>query len=716
MSSYAQELFHGFLKKPPEYAPPPSPKGALPELDDLKPTLSSVKLHRHGNELAVVVEGSNLWFSYQISLYDTQRISIPGDESNGTSIQYNIPGNQEDKVEVDSGMVKVFLQTRFSSKFVKQHVLVHKKVIFMIYCIGLFRCLYYLCLPVCPTYAPIQRYSVSTRQRQLAVLTPSQLIELAYLSALLEQFPFSKSQPISHKVEVIKTFLEKVVRVVPLESITHAIAYSPYQLAAFCTKALLASQIELPASALMYEGLGDAVLHLQSGTVSAIAAWEKADAKLLSMLPFLAPTDVAHSYIDRSLPQTRLQVSAYGVSISEPIESSEIIAKEHLSDEDFQKLHTRSFNILDELKLKEKIRVICGASIEHLYCTTSRSTSQQKQGIFVSPLDVLRQGNSALAHLAKELMSATEKHTSTKSNAKMLQTVNDIRKKDLAICAALLGGFMEQQKLIIPLVKSRSDQSRALAVSGPASVGVWALFSLKYEDIHPILSQRHGNQLLVRIENYIKAIFSREVMFQSKDERYAAKLQFIVQGLEKTVTCNSQYVSYSLERQLMEICKERNIDSETSLDDLEKKWGGLFKENILSLVARSHRPLIARWLKWALMVHNLREKLAEYTAVGVVGLVNSGKSMLVSSLFKIPVTLFVLRTCSFPSSCTYPSPLNHVLLCIRTCTYSSLPACNSIYSSDPSGHNRGQEDHSALHVQPGADGGGSGCGGLPRSG
>ena len=128
MSNYAQKIFHGFLKKPPEYAPPLSLKGALPELDDLKPTLSSVELHRHGNELAVVVEGSNLWFSYQISLHDTQKISIPGTESNGTSIQYNLHGDQEDKVEVESGKVKVCLSSQFSSKPVRQHVSVHRKV------------------------------------------------------------------------------------------------------------------------------------------------------------------------------------------------------------------------------------------------------------------------------------------------------------------------------------------------------------------------------------------------------------------------------------------------------------------------------------------------------------------------------------------------------------------------------------------------------------
>ena len=60
---------------------------------------------------------------------------------------------------------------------------------------------------------------MTSRQRQLAVLTPSRLIELAYMSALLEQYPFSKSQPVSNKVEDIRTFLDKVVRVVPLESI-----------------------------------------------------------------------------------------------------------------------------------------------------------------------------------------------------------------------------------------------------------------------------------------------------------------------------------------------------------------------------------------------------------------------------------------------------------------------------------------------------------------
>ena len=219
----------------------------------------------------------------------------------------------------------------------------------------------------------------------------------------------------------------------------------------------------------------------------------------------------------------------------------------------------------------------------------------------------------------------------------MLEAVNRIRKEDLATCTSLLGGFMEQQEIDIPLVKSRKDQSAAVKLSAEATVGVWALFSLKYSDIQPILSQCRGDQLLVKITDYVKAAVSAQA--GADDSQYAAisKLQFLVQGMSKTVTCNSQYISYSLEHQLTELCEELKIDATISLDTLLAKWGKLFKEKTLSLVAYSHRPLMARWLKWALMVHNLREELAKYTAVGVAGLVNSGKSKLVNTIFGIQV-------------------------------------------------------------------------------
>lgn len=105
----------------------------------------------------------------------------------------------------------------------------------------------------------------------------------------------------------------------------------------------------------------------------------------------------------------------------------------------------------------------------------------------------------------------------------------------------------------------------------------------------------------------------------------------------ETVSCNSHYVSYSLERQLIELCKKLDINESTPLETLIHNWDQIFKDNVMSYVVRSHRSLIARWLKWALMIHHLREELARYTAIGVVGLVNSGKSLLVSTLFDIKV-------------------------------------------------------------------------------
>ena len=130
---------------------------------------------------------------------------------------------------------------------------------------------------------------------------------------------------------------------------------------------------------------------------------------------------------------------------------------------------------------------------------------------------------------------------------------------------------------------------------------------------------------------------------------YAGKLQFMVQGLEKTVSCNSQYISYSLERQLVALCNTLNITADTPTKKLIEEWDTLFKKDVLSLVIPSHRPLVARWMRWALMIHNLREELAKYMAVGVVGLVNSGKSRLVNSLFHIQVSSCSsdVPTCTF---------------------------------------------------------------------
>ena len=455
-------------------------------------------------------------------------------------------------------------------------------------------------------------------------------------------------------MEVIKTFLEDVVQVVPLESICFAIGYGNPDVVLPCSQALIASNLELPPSLLMADGLQAAT----SRTVSGLSP----KLQLIIRKEFKQPCAISTtSRIEESGEMT------YNIYSRLPGASSDLfstpLAHYRFSPEDLESAFVGNVNpAITEVRehiweINESLvaqreqtgacrleKVVSGLNIELLY-PISGKPSQHSDVTLKSPLDILITGRRELASLATTaqlqlqadaICSEQTKQNSCLLNQKMLEILNKIRNKDLAICTALLGGFMEQQEVDIPLVKSRQDQSEILALSAAATVGVWALFSLKHSDIQPILSKCHGDQLLVKILNYVKTHLGPKSVVPD-DAPYAAKLQFIVQGMTKTVAWNSQYISYSLERQLVNLCKECKIDDSISLSSLTTKWGKLFKETTLSLVALSHRPLIARWLKWALMVHNLREELAKYTAVGVAGLVNSGKSILVNTVFGIKV-------------------------------------------------------------------------------
>ena len=80
----------------------------------LKPSVTSVELHSHGNELAIVVEGSNLWFCYQVSI-GGHTVQTPAHDLSGISIHFNIP-KEESKVKVEKGEVMVVLCSHFSKK------------------------------------------------------------------------------------------------------------------------------------------------------------------------------------------------------------------------------------------------------------------------------------------------------------------------------------------------------------------------------------------------------------------------------------------------------------------------------------------------------------------------------------------------------------------------------------------------------------------------
>lgn len=247
--------------------------------------------------------------------------------------------------------------------------------------------------------------------------------------------------------------------------------------------------------------------------------------------------------------------------------------------------------------------------------------------------DCLAHQSSNTSKPTKSKAKSSLKSETTLHNRKMLDTINNIRKKQ-KVCSTLLGAFMEAQ-VRVPLVKSARDTAHAIGKTAIA-VGVWALLSMPYFDVEPLLSKKYSS-LIVEVTKFIHGTYSESNAVDVGDE-YAGKLQFLLQGMVTTVSCNSRYISYSLEQQLQEQCAKLNISSSTDLKRLIDNWENIFNKDVLSLVTSQSRELVARWLKWSLMVHNLREELAKYISVGIIGLVNSGKSKLVSHLFNIPVS------------------------------------------------------------------------------
>ena len=125
MFKYHKRVFEGILDKCPKYSFPETLQHALDDLHDLRPSLCEIQIHHHGNESAVVVEGSNLWFCYQV-LFRGQKMLIPAKNMSGSSICFNVDMvscNPQSVVKED-----ISVDSYFKSKPIRQKVDVVEKV------------------------------------------------------------------------------------------------------------------------------------------------------------------------------------------------------------------------------------------------------------------------------------------------------------------------------------------------------------------------------------------------------------------------------------------------------------------------------------------------------------------------------------------------------------------------------------------------------------
>ena len=107
----------------------------LSVLTEAKPSVSGVVFSRLGDEIAVVVEGNNLWFCDQIKV-GSRVINTHGSDASKRSINFNyVPMNDQDLlVEHNAKTVEVCLYSHFSSPIRKKDVTATKKVCLLILC------------------------------------------------------------------------------------------------------------------------------------------------------------------------------------------------------------------------------------------------------------------------------------------------------------------------------------------------------------------------------------------------------------------------------------------------------------------------------------------------------------------------------------------------------------------------------------------------------
>ena len=368
-----------------------------------------------------------------------------------------------------------------------------------------------------------------------------------------------------------------------------------------------------------------------SVTVSAFVG-DKKEKEITSMEKQMSYSEAAAKGTKAS-PQTLSEESPFGLNLfmcSKTVElpkrrvSSHKYTEEQYADltERLHAMTVSSHKICARLACQNRLNVISGANIEELYPLKPK---KQKLLTLKSPIKVLTHARREIfslrkrAHQRLDVSDDESAGESSLENAVMLKKVNDIWQNDLKICASLLGAFMEQQ-IKVPLVQDSSlEMAKALyTTEAPAAVGIWSLFSLHMLDVERMVDTAKGKTLLVQITNYIKSFCSEreEEDLPASDGRYAGKMQFLLQCLQNRVSCNSQYISYSLERQLATLCERYEIDPSTRVEQLVQNWYRTFQGNILTLVKPAFRPLLARWLIWSLAVHKLREGLASYTTLG----------------------------------------------------------------------------------------------------
>ena len=453
-------------------------------------------------------------------------------------------------------------------------------------------------------------------------------MELAYLSALLERLQNGHQ---SKRFKAIETFFKSAVSVVPLESLFHAIVNGKYNVVLQCCEILCSSDTRLTETHLSEFFLAsvDRVLrhisHLQQVIVAAnhylIDGQKKSDYKEL---------------FEFELTQ---------IPITKRNEHYELLSN----------TYSRILQLVPRRSRRDGRHQYspCDIDLEVIYPSAEvKGTRNSNEKCRKAPINLLTEGRNELSRLSEELIAEhsgfTEESRTSNTNVKMLSVLTHFREK-FETCSTLLGAFMESQ-VQIPLEKAGGDKYVNKFAKHASSIGLsaWGLLILPFKYLNRLVTSNISEDFRTFVVEFSRHIHGmRNHVYPPSGQQfpdYDERLEFLVGSMKQSWACNQQYVSYSLERQLEDQCKKRSIYHYTSVDEILDQWNANFEDETLTLVPNEYRRLVARWIKWSLMINHLREILASQTAVGVIGLVNSGKSKFVRSLFGKDVSDYNTRT------------------------------------------------------------------------
>ena len=453
----------------------------------------------------------------------------------------------------------------------------------------------------------------------MAKLNPSKVIELALLSSLLEGRISSANEKgdrhlHSRRYANVQEFLEGVISVVPAESLFHAMAFSePYTILQ-CCQLLLAKQKLFNRkvnSKFLRDGMEYAARSIRRLWMNLNRGYGQYDFNTSSEED---SGQFSWRRVSRFNSTSMQKVSDY-CSRFEAGENpnSNPLRKTGLFIDRYLESHTKSPK-----------GTLCGLNLGDVYTTPEH------------PLTLVETGRDELNALNKNMSCCSAEN----ANSKMLEKLNDLR-ENFRTCSALLGSFMEAQ-VHVPL--EWQDDSSAREIATANGLTVWLMLILPVSYVKKFISRimEGPRKLLVGSYSFMHNVYHgarSPFNLQSicSDSYYSGKLEFLMTSMKRSSSSNKSFITYSLERQLVIECAKRHINYETSLETILEHWNENFPDEALAMVEEDYRPMIARWIKWSLMINQLRESLAEQTAVGVIGLVNSGKSKFVRSMFGIEV-------------------------------------------------------------------------------